>query len=115
MSQTLTLPYPPTANNFKMIIRNRMILTSEARAYKATVTHLARKSGHPMLVGPVAVTLNVYRPRRTGDLDNCLKVLLDSLTGVIWADDSQITEIHAYRHEDKNNPRVEITSSIAAV
>ena len=44
-----------------------------------------------------------------------MKVLLDSLTGVIWEDDSQIVEIHAYRYEDKNNPRVEITSGIATI
>lgn len=109
----LTLPYPPTANNFKMIINNRMILTSEARAYKATVTHLARKSGCEMLLGPVSVTVDVYRPRRVGDLDNCLKVLLDSITGVAWKDDAQIVEIHARRYEDKNNPRVELTIGIA--
>ena len=52
--------------------------------------------------------LRGLRPQRSGDLDNRLKCLLDSLNGIAWSDDGQIVEIHAYRHDDKKNPRVEI-------
>jgi Holliday junction resolvase RusA-like endonuclease len=62
-----------------------------------------------LFTGPVRVTLHVYRPRRRGELDNIQKVLLDSLTGVVYRDDEQIAELHAYRHEDKQKPRVEVT------
>jgi Holliday junction resolvase RusA-like endonuclease len=50
----------------------------------------------------------VFRPARRGDLDNTLKSILDSLTGIAWDDDSQVRCIYAERREDKVNPRVEV-------
>ena len=58
--------------------------------------------------GPIAVDISVYRPQRRGDLDNVLKALLDSLNGVLWVDDDQVVELHAYRYDDPYNPRVEL-------
>lgn len=101
-----TLPYPPSTNVYWRVFRGRAVLSAEAKKYKATVKVLLAK--HPILSGPVALTAYVYRPQRSGDLDNRLKVLGDALNGVIWADDKQVVEIHAYRHDDKANPRVEI-------
>ncbi len=60
-----------------------------------------------LILSEVAVTLRVFRPQRSGDLDNRLKCLFDALQGVVYANDSQVVEIHAYRFEDKKRPRVE--------
>lgn len=60
------------------------------------------------IAGPVMVSVTVYRKRRAGDLDNYQKVLLDSLKGIAFEDDSQVVEIHALRLEDPSNPRVEV-------
>lgn len=35
---------------------------------------------------------------RIADLDNLSKTPLDALNGVLYADDAQITELHAWRH-----------------
>lgn len=59
--------------------------------------------------GPVAVTVSVYRPAKRGDLDNTLKVLLDSLKGFAFHDDAQVVELHASRGDDKVNPRAVVT------
>lgn len=56
----------------------------------------------------VAVTAHLYRPRRVGDLDNMFKALLDLLAGHLYEDDAQIAELHAFRHDDKARPRVEL-------
>jgi crossover junction endodeoxyribonuclease RusA len=105
----LTLPYPPSSNRYWRTDRGVTHLTAEARAYKRDVSRTALEAGcHLPLSGPVAVELRVYRPRRAGDLDNRIKLLLDSLQGVVLTNDSQITEIHAYRHDDKTRPRVEV-------
>lgn len=58
---------------------------------------------------PVAVTVQAYRPARRGDLDNSLKITLDSLRGFAYGDDQQIIELHAYRHDDKADPRIVVT------
>jgi Holliday junction resolvase RusA-like endonuclease len=50
----------------------------------------------------------VYRPQKRGDLDNTLKILVDSMKGIIYHDDEQVTVIHAERYDDKKNPRVDL-------
>lgn len=51
--------------------------------------------------------VNVYRSKNTGDIDNHVKSVMDSLTqsGVI-GDDSQIDKVIANKFIDKNKPRV---------
>lgn len=109
---TLTLPYPPSVNSMYATFRGRRILSREGRAFKKQVATIA--GNITPVSDPFAVDVKIYRPRKSGDLDNTLKALLDSLTGVVWVDDSQIVEIHATRHEDKGNPRAEITISKVA-
>lgn len=105
----LTLPVPPSVNRYFRIWRNVAVKSAEARAYQARVQVLARAQGvrHPFR-GPVAVTMHWYRGRKSGDLDNRLKCAQDSLNAIAWADDRQVVELHAYRHEDKANPRLEV-------
>lgn len=109
----LVLPYPPTANKYWRVWRGRPVKSDEARNYQNAVrvrwlvTH-PRGGTAAAPAGPVSVTVDAYRPRQIGDLDNTLKVLLDALRGIAYVDDAQVVELHARRHEDKANPRVEI-------
>jgi Holliday junction resolvase RusA-like endonuclease len=109
MSQTFTLPYPPSANRYWRNYGGRMVVSDEARNYKQDVSEIVSELQTRAVTGNVAVHILVYRPRKAGDLDNSLKILIDSLRGVAYVDDSQIVAIHAYRHEDKKNPRVVVT------
>ena len=106
----LTLPMPPSANRlWRMDKRGFMRLSAEARDYKSVVAVLAMRDGVVLQGGPLAVTLEVYRAQKSGDLDNRIKPVLDALQGVMFIDDKQIIEIHAYRYDDKYNPRIEVT------
>lgn len=102
----ITLPFPPSANRYWRNWRGRMVVSDEAKDYKAIVALLARD--FEPLSGPVSVSIGVYRPARRRDLDNCLKVVLDALQGYLYENDDQIVELHARRFDDKHNPRVEI-------
>lgn len=108
----LTLPFPPYTNNlyFSKMVKNRVIRipTSQATNFKKQVAKICRFECVQPFVGEVAVSINVYRPRRVGDLDGTFKALFDGLKGWAFEDDKQIVEIHAVRYEDKVNPRVEI-------
>jgi Holliday junction resolvase RusA-like endonuclease len=42
-------------------------------------------------------------------LDNFNKLWQDALSGMVYEDDSQITELHLYRDYDKARPRIELT------
>lgn len=109
---SLTLPYPPSANAYwrSVVIagRVRVLLSSEARRYKKAVAKYAASVVRAPMLGPLRLTLTVYRPRRAGDLSNRIKVVEDALNGVCYVDDSQIVEIIARRFDDKANPRAEI-------
>lgn len=110
----LVLPYPPSANRYWRSFRNRVVVSDEARAYKARVAAECRVQLGTLATfqepfhGPVAVVVHVYRPRKRGDLDNTLKVLLDALKGIAFVDDDQVVDLHAIRGDSKGNPRAEV-------
>lgn len=81
-------------------------VSDEAKQYKQTVAQIA--SLPALIYSDIAVTVKFFRARRSGDLDNRLKPLLDAMQKVIYFSDSQIVEIHAYRLEDPKRPRVEV-------
>lgn len=107
---TLVLPYPPSANRLWTFTARGARLTEAAKAYKTECGLVARTQATADMpfLGAVRLTMRFYRPRKAGDLDNMQKGLLDALNGICWHDDRQIVELHAYRHDDKRNPRVEV-------
>lgn len=104
----LVLPMPPSTNRYWRNFRGITVISEEAKAYKAGAAESAKAQGATVLDCPVSVTVWVYRGRKAGDLDNRLKVVLDALQGICYANDDQIVEIHAYRHDDKGNARIEV-------
>ena len=106
--QSLVLPLPVSANRYWRNYRGRTVVSAEAKDYKMAVCLQASHLGVRPFTVPVAVYLRVYRARRTGDLDNFVKVLLDALCGVAYADDKQIVELHSWRFDDPRDPRVEV-------
>lgn len=102
-------PLPPSANRYWRHYRGRMVVSDEAAAYKQTLAMLARCDGVTKLTGPVAVTVAIYRARKSGDLDNFLKVLLDALQGVFYDNDAQIRELCATLHDDRHDPHCEVS------
>ena len=104
----ITLPTPPSANRYWRNARGRTYVSKEAKTYKTTVGWIARTVIDEPLTDNVAVALRWYRPAKRGDLDNIIKVTLDALNKIAYVDDSQIVELHAYRYDDKDNPRMEV-------
>ncbi len=105
----LTLPLTPLLNRYYRKFNNRMVLSEEGRTYKAEVATICASQFIAPLEGPIALTAHVYRKRKAGDVDGYLKGMMDSLQGYAYLNDSQIVELHIHRHDDKNNPRVEVT------
>lgn len=61
------------------------------------------------LQGPVSLSARFFfKTRRKGDIDNFNKLWMDSLTGIVYGDDSQIVELLLQKDYDKKNPRIEI-------
>ena len=49
-----------------------------------------------------------FGDKRIRDIDNYHKLSLDSFSGIVWNDDSQIMEMHITKAYDKENPRIEL-------
>jgi len=108
MEYKLTLPYPPSVN--RLYVRNRyggVSLSAEAQAFKAGVAVVVfnARITEP-LTGALGIEIQVYRKAERGDLDNILKITLDSLNKKLWDDDRQIVALHAFRYQDKHDPRL---------
>lgn len=72
----------------------RTYLTEQAKEFKKIVAIYCRN--FELRQGNVKIKFNWYiNHNRRSDLDNRLKVLLDSLTGIAYIDDKQVVEIHA--------------------
>lgn len=101
---------PPLANRYWRFVNVRgrpvVLLSKDARIYKKRIASLAPTVRR--IDGPVRLTLRIFRPRRAGDVDSTIKPMLDALQGVLYENDRQIVELHAYRGDDKTNPRVEV-------
>lgn len=106
----LTLDVPPSSNVYWKVWRNRAVRSAAAEAYcNKVLLHARNRNIRPLpLKTPVSVTLRWFRAIRAGDLDNRLKVALDALQGAVLVNDSQVVELHAYRYEDPEHPRVEV-------
>jgi len=131
---TVSLPPPVSANVYW---RTRVIkgvamtyVSAEAKAFKADVAHILRAAGCTKPIeGRVAVNMTLYPHRpldwqkrqqklgeawddgvRSIDLDNAIKVTLDSLKGIAFIDDVWVREITASRAEpDSLGARVMVT------
>jgi crossover junction endodeoxyribonuclease RusA len=115
MTATLTLPYPISANrywsNYVLPGSKRALQgpSVEAKRYKRLVSQLAMAAGMRPTMANVEVELILHpkapkdaakRERIEGphwhlnvrclDVDNCVKVALDALEGVAFANDDQI-------------------------
>ncbi len=117
----LVLPIPPLGNRYWRIeVRSKfngagfrvhyphVYRTDEATNYIRRTAQYALANGIFPTRDLVKVTVDVYRARRSGDVDGFVKVLLDALQGCAFEDDKQVIDLHARRFDDKADPRVEV-------
>lgn len=99
----MVFPYPPSANRYWRVWGGRVVRSTEARSYKIVCQGIAAMAKNKKLEGDVAVSV-VLHPKKTKkgeasktriDLDNALKVVIDAMQGVIYANDSQVVRIVA--------------------
>ena len=103
----VTLPWPPSVNNYwRHKVTGRLAtvyVTPEGKAYRKAVNYWVLEAAtvqrYVKSAGPVRVVIEAFPPdRRKRDLDNILKSLLDSLTHAgVWEDDSQIQDLRIYK------------------
>lgn len=118
MILSFVVPGPPQPKERPRRGKNGSFYTPGAtRAYEETLKLCAlaavRTARWPLGTRePLKVTLHAFFPdARQRDVDNTAKVL-DGANGVVWHDDSQIVELHIYKHLRCEKPRLEVTVEI---
>lgn len=101
---------PLTTNSLYAHVGRKRFMTAKGKANKEEMGWEARTQyrGRP-LEAQICLSAAFYYPKANRDIDNGLKSLQDSLTGILWVDDKQICELHVFKYVDKKNPRVELT------
>jgi crossover junction endodeoxyribonuclease RusA len=102
----VTLPYPPTVNHYFGYARGRVYLKAKGKEYRQAVADQIELQLDKLttITKPCKVRIEAWMPdRRTRDLDNICKALLDALTKAgVWEDDSLIDDLRIYRARDEN-------------
>ncbi len=96
------LPWPPTVNAYYKAVRSAIYLSKRGRMYKETCEPLIRQQIPDLeLDVPLLCEVTLFPPdRRTRDLDNYMKALLDAVTlSKLWTDDALIDQLFIYRGE----------------
>lgn len=106
------LPWPRVGVNH-LYVRNRgggVRLSPAALAWRDIAIVTVRQSGYRAPSERLAFWLIVWPPAdgRLHDVDNLLKLSLDSICDALAIDDSTICVVHAYRREPSPDPRLEI-------
>ena len=106
----LTLPSPPSLNQLYGHTRTGQTYKKPMhRKYLGEVQKLCKiqHQGKPLDCA-LYVELRWYRPARRGDIDSCLKTMLDAMQGFIYDSDSQIEKLLITKDYDKARPRMEV-------
>lgn len=113
----LVLPYPVSANRYwrtvvaKKQLRALTFVSDEAKRYKAECGWRAKEAGFRVpIAGAVELRIRLVPKNRVCmDLDNALKVTIDALKGIVYADDAQVYRIVADRADpDPTGARLEV-------
>jgi len=95
----------------KRVIR---YMTKVGKDYKKLAASIAKEK-YPLLSEhptdkELFVRIEVYfGDKRKRDIQGHLKALIDSFEGLLYENDTQIIELHAKKHYDKENPRSEFS------
>lgn len=113
----LYLNWPPTINSYyKCAKHGGKVLSRKGRLYREAVAEDVREQTGPILLDEkMLVEVILFPPdRRTRDLDNYMKPLLDALTNAeFWEDDRLIDQLPIYRGESVQNGQVQLRVSPA--
>ncbi len=113
------LPWPPSTNRLwrspnRGPLKGRHLLSKEARAYKAEVAAIIAVQMYEAAVAPmpgrVGVRLVACPPdRRKRDLDNIIKIVLDSCKGQCFDDNANIDHLEVLRGDLAPPGSIEVT------
>ena len=115
----MILPFPQSVNHYLEYYCERSTrwdvhpvrtrLTAKAKQFKHDAGWEAKAAGVRVHDGRVAVLVEVYPDGRPVDLDNMLKLIMDSLENIAYNNDNQVDDLHIIRRPRVKSRRIEVT------
>lgn len=97
MSYKFVLPLrPPSVNTYWRKWQNRMVISKAGREFKRTAREKLIEAfcEDKPYACPLKLKISLYfKDNRKRDIDNYCKGILDSMTGIVYEDDSQIDKL----------------------
>ena len=108
----LDLPFlPPSVNACFRSYKGRVIKSARLKLFEQQmIQHFAdNEDGIEMIEGHLKLTIEFSLPnKRSIDIDNLLKSLLDSLEGVVFENDSEVYELQVTKVSDTGVSRTSV-------
>ena len=113
MNEIILLGNPQSTNHIYRRGGHVIYMSEDGRTMKKSyIVQAKQQFKNPPFEGNLSVSIQLYfKDKRRRDIDNWHKILLDSLTGIVWNDDSQIQEMRVRKNIDPANPRIVINIS----
>lgn len=108
---TFFFPYPPSINTYWGFQGHRRYLTPKAVAFKAAVAHGVNQLPDRFYSSRLELVVHLFPPdKRTRDIDNVLKPLLDAMVQAgLFEDDSQVDKLSIERMRQTKGGAVAVT------
>ena len=99
---------PPSVNHAYRAYRGRVVLSKRAREFKEHVAN-SLPEDFIKISGKVRLAVRfMFKDNRKRDIDNYLKVLLDSIKGICFDDDDQVYELYVAKRIGCEKDGVEV-------
>ena len=105
---TYELPFlPPSVNSCYRSFGKKVVKSTKLKAFEQQILQFFDEQEQDddimMLSGPLKLTVHFsLKGKRSIDLDNLLKALIDGLEGILFENDKDILEIHAEKTNECN-------------
>jgi crossover junction endodeoxyribonuclease RusA len=112
--KTLTIPYPPSVNNYWGFHGHSRFLTPKAKQFKKEVAHIVSQQQIKFGNQRLEISITLYPPdRRARDIDNVVKSTFDALVqaNAIF-DDSCVDVLLVQRGTVVKGGKAEITIKV---
>lgn len=100
---------PISINTFYKIKNNRFYTTPQGKLFKLKVRNILKEQNIECIDETKQIRLNIifeFKDKRKRDIDNYLKVFIDSLKEIYIVDDCQIFELQAFKKIGCENDRI---------
>lgn len=110
----ISLPFlPPTVNEMYRRSKHSFYKSKEAKDTMDAIGLLIRSQyrDKPIDKAGISVSVNLKVSNKRRDIDGSLKSLLDAGNGLLWKDDSLISELHVFKLVGKDTCDITIDHS----